>query len=70
MRSRRMSRAAREEMTLGRSVTVREMSDALDAVGPRQVRDLAERLFAGRSAALAVCGRVGRLGLREKDLEL
>ncbi|MCE5246787.1 MAG: pitrilysin family protein [Candidatus Polarisedimenticolia bacterium] len=68
--SSRMSRAAREEMTLGRSVTVREMSDALDAVGPRQVRDLAERLFAGQSAALAVCGRVGRLGLRGKDLEL
>jgi len=56
-----MSRAGREEMILGRHVTPNEIAQRLDAVRPDDVRAVAERLFRGRTAALAVVGRVGRL---------
>lgn len=68
--SSRMSRAAREEMTLGRHVTTREINAGLDAVRPAEIRALAEELFAGVTAALAAVGRTGKLRVREQDLAL
>lgn len=68
--SSRMSRAAREEMTLGRHMSTQEINDELDAVGPRQIRELAESLFTGVHAALAVVGRTGKLRVPEKELAL
>jgi predicted Zn-dependent peptidase len=68
--SSRMSRAARDEMTLGRSMTTRQINDQLDAVRPRQIRDLAEKLFSGAQPALAAVGRTEKLRVTPRDLEL
>ncbi len=68
--SSRMSRAAREEMTLGRHMTTQDVNDQLDAVGPRQIRRLAETLLTGATAALAAVGRTEKLRLAPRDLEL
>lgn len=66
----RMSRAAREEMILGRHVTPDEIARRLDAVGPADVRAVAERLFAGRRVALAVVGKTGRWRPDEEGIPL
>ncbi len=68
--SSRMSRAAREEMTLGRHMTTREINDELDAVGPREIRALAETLFTGVGVAVAAVGRTGKLRFRDAELAL
>lgn len=68
--SSRMSRMAREEMTLGRHMQVEEINRALDAVTPHQIKEIAEKLFFGARPALAVVGRSGKLKLRERDLQL
>ena len=66
--SSRMSRAAREEIVLGRSVGNEEIVAELDKVDPDAVRGLAERIVAGAKPALAAVGRATRLKLREEDL--
>jgi predicted Zn-dependent peptidase len=66
--SSRMSRAAREEIVLGRSVGNEEIVAELDRVDPEAVRALAERIVAGARPALAAVGRATRLRLREEDL--
>lgn len=68
--SSRMSRAAREEMTLGRHLTTQDVNRELDAVGPRQIRRLAESLLTGATAALAAVGRTEKLRVAARDLEL
>ncbi len=64
----RMSRAAREEMVLGRHLDTEEISDQLDAVTPEALRVLAEQLFSGQRIALALVGRTGGLRLRDREL--
>ncbi len=66
--SSRMSRAAREEIVLGRSVDNEEIVAELDRVDPATVRALAERIVAAAKPALAAVGRATRLKLREEDL--
>jgi hypothetical protein len=63
-----MSRAAREEIVLGRSVGNEEIVAELDKVDPDAVQGLAERNVAGAKPALAAVGRATRLKLREEDL--
>ncbi len=66
----RMSRAAREEMVLGRHMTTDEIGNRLDAIDGEQLRALAEKLFAKQQAALAVVGNSRRLRVRESSLAL
>lgn len=68
--SSRMSRAAREEMTLGRHLSTQEINDELDAVGPREIHALAGQLFTKVTAAVAAVGKAGRFRPRERDLVL
>jgi predicted Zn-dependent peptidase len=66
----RMSRAAREEMILGKHVSQEEIIGMLDAVDGVAVRELAERLFSGRAMALAAVGKLNNVRLRERELTL
>lgn len=66
--SSRMSRAAREEIVLGRSVENDEIVAELERVDGEWIRSLAERIVAGSRPALAAVGKATRLRLREEDL--
>ncbi len=66
--SSRMSRAAREEIVLGRSVENDEIVAELGKVDGEAIRSLAERIVAGGRPALAAVGKAARLRLREEDL--
>ncbi|MBP7146724.1 MAG: insulinase family protein [Acidobacteria bacterium] len=68
--SSRMSRAAREEMVLGRSMTTEEVVAELESVTPEHVRALGAQLLTGVRPALAMVGRAGRARVREEDLVL
>ena len=68
--SSRMSRAAREEMVLGRHMTAEEITAELDRVQPEHLQRLAEKLMAGRRVALAAVGNTKGLRIRERELAL
>ncbi|HHN74080.1 MAG TPA: hypothetical protein ENK10_02505 [Acidobacteria bacterium] len=65
-----MSRAAREEMVLGRHMTAEEITAELDRVQPEHLQRLAEKLMAGRRVALAAVGNTKGLRIRERELAL
>ncbi len=67
--SSRMSRMAREEMVLGRSMSTQEIIERLHSAGPAEIQEMAGRLFRG-PVALAAVGRTSKLKLNPKDLVL
>ncbi len=66
----RMSRAAREEMILGRHQTADEIVERLDAIDPAHIRDLAGRILGGQEVALAAVGKTNGITIDEKELAL
>ncbi|MDH3283561.1 MAG: insulinase family protein, partial [Acidobacteriota bacterium] len=66
----RMSRAARDEMVLGRHQTADEIVERLEAIDPRQIRELAARLLGGRQLALAAVGKMDGMSIDETELVL
>ncbi|UCF68481.1 MAG: insulinase family protein [Acidobacteriota bacterium] len=66
----RMSRAAREQIVLGRQMSVDEIAEQLAAVGPKDIRRVARKLFRDKQLALAAVGRTRGMRLREKELRL
>ncbi len=66
----RMSRAAREEIVLGRHLSTEDVTRELERVTPQSIKELSQRLFQGRRAAVAAIGAAERLALREEELEL
>ncbi|MFN7964463.1 MAG: pitrilysin family protein [Acidobacteriota bacterium] len=67
--SSRMSRMAREEMVLGRSMSTQEILERLHSAGPSEIQEMAARLFRGPVAVAAV-GRTSKLKLNQKDMLL
>jgi predicted Zn-dependent peptidase len=67
--SSRMSRMAREEMVLGRSMTTDEILERIESTGPSEIQDMAMRLFRG-AAACAIIGPTAKLKVKAGDLEL
>lgn len=68
--SARMSRAAREEIVLGRNLTMDEIVDQLDAVSGESIRALCESLVTGQRAGLVLVGRTSGVDVTEEELVL
>lgn len=68
--SARMSRAAREQMVLGRNLSVDEIVERLEAVTPDGIRSLCEQLVSGQSLGLAMVGKASEVQIEEEDLRL
>jgi predicted Zn-dependent peptidase len=68
--SSRMSHLARQECYFGKQVTLAQTLKGLERVTVERVHQLARRLFEGRPVALAAVGKVGQLGIKERDLWL
>lgn len=66
----RMSRAAREEIVLGRHYEPAEIAARLDAITAEDLRQMAERLFAGKEVALAAVGNTAGWRVRKRELAL
>jgi predicted Zn-dependent peptidase len=61
----RMNQLARNEIYYGRQISTKEIEDAIDAVTPDQVQDLAADLFDEDGMALTVIGPVNEEEVRE-----
>jgi predicted Zn-dependent peptidase len=68
--SSRMSRLAREEMTLGRQMSTDEIVRRVEEATPDKVQKLAKKLFAGKSLGLAAVGRTAGMKIKEEDLRI
>jgi predicted Zn-dependent peptidase len=66
--SSRMSNLARQEIYLGRQMTLEETLDGIERVTRRKLHNLARNVFDGRRLALAAVGRVSKLSSRDAKL--
>jgi predicted Zn-dependent peptidase len=68
--SSRMSNLARQEIYFGRQVTLAETLRGVNGVGVKQVHQMARDLLGNRRLSLALVGKVGRMKLSERELQL
>jgi len=67
--SSRMGNLARQDMYLGRFITLDEMLESIEAVTAEQVRQIAREFFNPKNITLAVLGNLGEFRIKREDLD-